>query len=253
MYWGRSYGTLLGSTFATLFPDRVGRMILDGVVDAEKYYTGNGPEPIGDADAIFDKFTYYCNAVGEACPFDTAGGPTAIKNLYNDLESSLYNSSRAVMASQSRGPEVVTWTDLKTVLRISMYQPLTGFAFLAQIADGLLKGNGSALADFKHGRRFQSCLTDECLLAGPWSTECEVPGQSETYSGAAILCTDAEYMQNPDPVAFKQHWHGLQELSGVTGDYWAHQRLNCMGWGPKAKWKMSSKSAAGSAGAVLTR
>lgn len=30
-YWGFSYGTFLGTTFATLFPKKVGRMVLDGI------------------------------------------------------------------------------------------------------------------------------------------------------------------------------------------------------------------------------
>ena len=29
-YWGFSHGTLLGTMYAALFPDRVGRMVLDG-------------------------------------------------------------------------------------------------------------------------------------------------------------------------------------------------------------------------------
>ena len=37
-YWGISYGTLLGSTLAALFPDKVDRMILDGVVNPHEYY-----------------------------------------------------------------------------------------------------------------------------------------------------------------------------------------------------------------------
>jgi pimeloyl-ACP methyl ester carboxylesterase len=31
VFWGFSYGTMLGATFASMFPDRVGRLILDGV------------------------------------------------------------------------------------------------------------------------------------------------------------------------------------------------------------------------------
>ncbi|KAG8791101.1 hypothetical protein FRC12_010151 [Ceratobasidium sp. 428] len=37
-YWGWSYGTVLGSTFAAMRPDLVNRMVLDGVVNAESYY-----------------------------------------------------------------------------------------------------------------------------------------------------------------------------------------------------------------------
>ena len=34
-YYGASYGTFLGATYAALFPDRIGRMVLDGAVDPE--------------------------------------------------------------------------------------------------------------------------------------------------------------------------------------------------------------------------
>ncbi|KAG8777948.1 hypothetical protein FRC12_000102 [Ceratobasidium sp. 428] len=37
-YWGWSYGTVLGSTFAAMRPDLVNRMVLDGVAIAESYY-----------------------------------------------------------------------------------------------------------------------------------------------------------------------------------------------------------------------
>ncbi|KAL3469938.1 TAP-like protein-domain-containing protein [Aspergillus californicus] len=239
LYWGRSYGTVLGATFAALFPDRIERMVLDGVVDSNKYYSGVGPEPIGDSDAIFEKFTLYCDAIGEGCPFYAPGGPVSIKESYKALENSLLNTSMAVLPSAMRGPEVVTWTDLKIVLRIAMYQPLAGFLILADIASDLLKGDGSRLADFKHGRRSPSCPSNECLISGPWSSDCQVPGQNELYSSSAILCSDAEYMQDTDQHAFQNHWRSLQKLSSVIGDYWAHVRLDCAGWSVKPKWKMS--------------
>lgn len=31
-YWGISYGTFIGETFASMYPDRVGRVVLDGTI-----------------------------------------------------------------------------------------------------------------------------------------------------------------------------------------------------------------------------
>lgn len=37
-YWGLSYGTVLGATAAAMFPDRIDKMLLDGVANPETYY-----------------------------------------------------------------------------------------------------------------------------------------------------------------------------------------------------------------------
>ncbi|KAL1999010.1 hypothetical protein VTN02DRAFT_5207 [Thermoascus thermophilus] len=240
LYWGRSYGTVLGSTFAAVYPDRVARVVLDGVVDLDYYYLTNGPSNLVDADAIFDRFTLYCDTAGpDGCPFYTPGGPHAIKHAYSDLLSRIWNESVPVPASPTRGPEVITWTDVKVVTRIAMYQPLLTFPLFARLLADLKQGNGSAFADFKQQSRRPSCPSDECLLAGPFSRACTVPGENDEYATSAILCTDAERLGDVDQEGFKAYWDGLKAGSETLGDYWAHVRLGCVGWKAKAKWRFT--------------
>lgn len=37
-YWGFSYGSVLGATAAAMFPDRIDKMVLDGIANPETYY-----------------------------------------------------------------------------------------------------------------------------------------------------------------------------------------------------------------------
>ena len=39
-YWGISYGATLGATVAAMFPERIDRIVLDGVMNPHQYYNG---------------------------------------------------------------------------------------------------------------------------------------------------------------------------------------------------------------------
>ena len=59
-YYGASYGTALGTAFATLHPEHVGRFVLDGVVDAEDYFRGSWRENLLQADDCVRSFSKFC-------------------------------------------------------------------------------------------------------------------------------------------------------------------------------------------------
>ena len=75
-FWGRSYSTVLGQTFAAMFPDRVGRMLLDSVLLADDYFSGTWQTAIRQTDNSLNNFFTECIAAGpEKCPFANQTGP----------------------------------------------------------------------------------------------------------------------------------------------------------------------------------
>ncbi|KAJ3150490.1 hypothetical protein HDU86_006367 [Geranomyces michiganensis] len=69
-FWGFSYGTFLGAVYANLFPQYVGRMILDGVADPEQWSgvdgKGNSAPDLSlmDVEKVLDGFGAMCEAAG---------------------------------------------------------------------------------------------------------------------------------------------------------------------------------------------
>jgi pimeloyl-ACP methyl ester carboxylesterase len=80
---GLSYGTYLGATYADLFPERVGRMVLDGAIDPS---LSNVEVTRGQAkgfDLALRRFVEDCNNQAD-CPLPrgTAAGIAAIQKLF---------------------------------------------------------------------------------------------------------------------------------------------------------------------------
>lgn len=60
LYWGFSYGTILGNTLASMFPGRMGRVVLDGVDDVYDYHQGKWLCNLLDTEKIVDYFYDTC-------------------------------------------------------------------------------------------------------------------------------------------------------------------------------------------------
>jgi pimeloyl-ACP methyl ester carboxylesterase len=85
-YFGFSYGSELGSTFATLFPDSVRAMVLDGAVDPNSDVIDESRRQVVSLEHSLDAFLADC-ASRSKCPFRNDGDPgAALDQVLADLE-----------------------------------------------------------------------------------------------------------------------------------------------------------------------
>lgn len=80
-YVGFSYGSMLGQTYANMFPEQVRAMMLDGIVDAVEYTASAEARAANNAsspDVVFDQFAKLCDQTGQRrCALAGHPGQTA--------------------------------------------------------------------------------------------------------------------------------------------------------------------------------
>ncbi|KAI5779057.1 TAP-like protein-domain-containing protein [Geopyxis carbonaria] len=215
-YWGFSYGTALGMTFANLFPDRVDRIVLDGVVDIEDWYTNARMHFMVDADKVIDRFFYYCSKAGKACAF-TAPTPDGVKTRLRNLKKKLEASPMPVYNQTE--PDWISLSDVFLTLFNNLLIPLVQWPSLAVDLAALEAGNSSTIRPASVGAS-SGISTD----TGPI-----VPGEDAT---AAIFCSDAEPFRKDVPTIpeLKEHYYQLVKQSEWTGSPWSGGKVQCSGW-----------------------
>ncbi|KAF2184655.1 hypothetical protein K469DRAFT_666450 [Zopfia rhizophila CBS 207.26] len=205
-YFGISYGTLLGATFASLFPDRIGRMILDAVVDGEEYYHGVWVGNLLETDNAVRSFFKYCHEAGpDLCAFYSPT-PAEIEDRLQKVVQDVRDHPIAVFdPSVTAFPRLATYEELNFILLSSLYSPLTYFPLLAQVLRDLENRNGSSLVQITS-------------LTRPTADE----------PGAMILCMDAAGRYNLSTIEkWEQHIGLVNEESVYVGDSWSSIALVC--------------------------
>lgn len=79
-YVGKSYGTFLGATYAGLFPQRVGRLVLDGAMDPSVGALESSRAQAGGFEVAFKAFAQDCVKRAD-CPLGTTSTDDAGKRL----------------------------------------------------------------------------------------------------------------------------------------------------------------------------
>lgn len=243
LYWGFSYGTLLGATFASMYPDKVGRLILDGVVDAEDYYAGTWLSNLVDTDSIVGKFFSQCYDAGpERCALYSPDGIEGIRKTYHSVLEDLFLHPIPVAGDDQYGPDLITRTDAMMYIKDFLYRPMNYAVPLARIMHSLFQRNGSELSTLKQKSRHVYCRSPLCE-GKPYSQPCYDTGSSAFRSelSAAVLCTDASAtLLNWTAEDHFNKWHALRAQSLAFGDYWTEITMFCASWNVRPAWNFTN-------------
>lgn len=243
-YWGFSYGSVLGITFAAMFPDDVERIVVDGVVNIPDYYATGWSTNLYDTDTVMYSFYEYCSLAGPLrCAFHTGKTPHDVHARLERLLDSVKRSPvPAVLRNKNTQgnvlqPDLITYSDLKNIIFLALYQPLIKFPILAQLLAAVEARVPTALADYSDVFDIKPLVT--CPTSSPPGSGPAQPDNLHAREATpAILCGDG--VPIPSTITsqdFLSYISELREQSTTSGDVWSQVRLSCVGWNGQAKEK----------------
>lgn len=193
-YLGYSYGTHIGQLYASLYPDRVGTMVLDGVVDPAESFTEFLLSQTRAFDTALETQAVECTRAGKvSCGVDD------LLAAYDDVHE-MVERRRIEGANGSVGP-----AELSIAAITSVYQP-RGWHVLGPALREALKGNGTMVRRISDSYQSMSAYT-------PY---------------AAVVCTDG-----PTPRGTAEYRRFAEDAIAVSprfGAAIANELLPCATW-----------------------
>ncbi|GAB1526823.1 hypothetical protein RhiTH_009995 [Rhizoctonia solani] len=191
-FWGLSYGTVIGIYLVNMFPDRVGRVVLDGVVDPVYWANRPAHEMWGvmteSTDEALTGFVTACAAAGPSgCALATNDStPESLRALMYGLIDAAYDYKRQVGPNATIGS-----SDIRSMLYQGMYSP-TGWPGLAnQLAKCVDEfRNASLLSNSTHKRSICVPLVDLVRRQNTNNGTSE-DERAVDYSFQGVTCADA--------------------------------------------------------------
>ncbi|KAJ7795162.1 Alpha/Beta hydrolase protein [Mycena olivaceomarginata] len=219
-YWGISYGSVLGSTFAALFPDKVGRVVIDGVLDMEAWYGSNLTIEMSNSDDALQSFFDGCSAAGPGgCAF-SAPTSAEVASKLDELSASVKAQLLPVFTPISYG--VLGYTLLRNFVYNALADPYDLFPFLGQSLADLANGNASTMYSASVLPPF------ECPVHN--STTPVLPFHENSFEAAvAISCGDGIPISS-SLEELQEFYEGVQEVTKNFAEFALYFRTLCSGW-----------------------
>lgn len=221
-YLGYSYGTFLGATYADLYPDKVGRLVLDGAIDPSA-----GDTEVTQAQAV--GFEHALRAyledclTGSECPF--TGSVDASMQEVGDLLASVDQSP--LRGSDGR---MVGADTLLTAIIYPLYSP-ESWPYLSQMLESVMFGDADlalSFADGYNGRNEDGTYRD-----------------NSTEAFRSINCLDYTYQS--DVAVMREKAAAVAAAAPTIGPYFGFGDLSCVDWPYQGDRERAAIHAAGAA------
>ncbi|KZO93929.1 alpha/beta-hydrolase [Calocera viscosa TUFC12733] len=224
VYWGFSYGTMLGATFTAMFPELAHRILLDGVSNAVSFTTDiykHGWIGTEDTNKVWQGFLTACAEAGpDGCalahPQSTA---KEIEGRIDALADKLITSPLPVPFT-GLNSGIVAASDITAAIFSSMYKPAI-WPKLAKALAAAEKGDGAPLADLNGFSDIAAMTRPTSMLDNIFNRHMGTLGG--VVPSAAITCSDTDpstMLSKPDAEDFMDYSRELEKRS-VTGARWA--------------------------------
>ena len=217
-YLGFSYGTQLGAAYAELFPDNVGRFVLDGAVDPSLSSAEITAGQVAAFDEALRSYVADCQTQSE-CPLpgDVDEGVAVVNDLFESVEES------PMTAADGR---LVTIGTFFQGFVLPLYDSASWPALTAAI-DQALQGDPT-----------------EFLRFADLGAEREPNGDYLTNASAAFTAvTCLDYPMPADPAVMAEQAEALEASSAVFGEYLSYGALACKEWAHEPVLEPSPASA----------
>jgi pimeloyl-ACP methyl ester carboxylesterase len=230
-YWGISYGSILGSTYANLFPDKVRALALDGVADPIAWYTGRGNDAdrvpmfnrIGTNRATYATLQQYfalCDAAGPGCALSDGSPARRFEALAVELLR-----EPVILEEQGETFEVGYDEMISTTLDF-LYFPDEW----PQLAE-MIRGAEEAVAARSATTATRAVLRLRAMqarLGAVRAALAQEPYPNEVEAGPGVACSDTD---NPSHATA---WRQTARVSDLASPYfgrpWTWESSLCAAW-----------------------
>ncbi|MGW7277781.1 alpha/beta hydrolase [Streptomyces sp. NPDC054844] len=231
-YVGASYGTFLGATYAGLFPDRAGRLVLDGAMDPSLPARRLNMEQTAGFETAFQSFAKDCVRQPD-CPLGDQGAtPDQVgKNLkafFDDLDA------KPIPTGDADGRKL-TESLATTGVIAAMYDEGAWQQLRESLTSAMKENDGAGLL----------VLSDSY-----YEREADGGYSNLMFANAAVNCLDLPAaFSSPDEV--REALPDFEKASPVFGEGLAWSSLNCAYWPVKPTGEPHRIEAAGATPIVV--